>query len=578
VADIWKRLADCRAELEAAGGAPSGRRRELLRQLDALTREGRRREEEGAALLREAALVLSATSAPRVLELALDAMIRLSGAQRGFILLSHADGAQEVAAARNMERRGIADAASEISRRVVGAVLADGKPVRLEDALHTAPFSLAESVTRLKLLSVLCAPIRAGGRPFDVSQGGPEPFDAAHGPEPVEGHGRTGRIAGALYLENRKATGIFTEETERLVVEFAETVGAALRNAEAFEDLRLSRDALRAAVTREHGFEGIEGRERRFCELLKTVATAAKGDIPILIEGESGTGKELIARAVHLGSPRRDRAFVSVNCAALPHALLESELFGHTRGAFTGAVRDRRGLFSAADQGTIFLDEIGEMAPELQGALLRVLQSGEYRPVGSDEAAHADVRVVAATRRSLAEEVRAGRFREDLFFRLNGVHVRVPPLRERREDIPLLIGRFLEKFKVSGEEPALTDEARACLMAYDYPGNVRELETVIRRAVLFARQGKIGLEALPPSLTKAGAETLLVPVRVPATGAQLLAAKRASSRAAAAELERAFLLQALALSDNRPGEAARRAGMNRSQFEKMLSRHGLAGG
>jgi len=578
VADIWKRLADCRAELEAAGGAPSGRRRELLRQLDALTREGRRREEEGAALLREAALVLSATSAPRVLELALDAMIRLSGAQRGFILLSHADGAQEVAAARNMERRGIADAASEISRRVVGAVLADGKPVRLEDALHTAPFSLAESVTRLKLLSVLCAPIRAGGRPFDVSQGGPEPFDAAHGPEPVEGHGRTGRIAGALYLENRKATGIFTEETERLVVEFAETVGAALRNAEAFEDLRLSRDALRAAVTREHGFEGIEGRERRFCELLKTVATAAKGDIPILIEGESGTGKELIARAVHLGSPRRDRAFVSVNCAALPHALLESELFGHTRGAFTGAVRDRRGLFSSAHGGTIFLDEIGEMAPELQGALLRVLQSGEYRPVGSDEAAHADVRVVAATRRSLAEEVRAGRFREDLFFRLNGVHVRVPPLRERREDIPLLIGRFLEKFKVSGEEPALTDEARACLMAYDYPGNVRELETVIRRAVLFARQGKIGLEALPPSLTKAGAETLLVPVRVPATGAQLLAAKRASSRAAAAELERAFLLQALALSDNRPGEAARRAGMNRSQFEKMLSRHGLAGG
>jgi transcriptional regulator with GAF, ATPase, and Fis domain len=549
VADIWKRLADCRAELEVfAGRAPSGRWRGLLRQLDALACEGRRREEEGVALLREAALVLSATSAPRVLELALDAMIRLSGAQCGFILLSHADGAQEVAAARNMERGRIADAASEISRRVVGAVLADGKPVRLEDALHTEPFSLAESVARLKLLSVLCAPIRTDGR-----------------------------VTGALYLENRKATGIFSAETERLVAEFAETIGAALRNAEALEDLRLSRDALRAAVTREHGFEGIEGRDRAFCELLKTVATAAKGDIPILIEGESGTGKELIARAVHLGSPRRDRAFVSVNCAALPHALLESELFGHTRGAFTGAVRDRRGLFGTADRGTIFLDEIGEMAPELQGALLRVLQSGEYRPVGSDEAAHTDVRIVAATKRSLAEEVRAGRFREDLFFRLNGVHVRVPPLRERREDIPLLVGRFLEKFKVSGEEPALTDEARACLMAHDYPGNVRELETIIRRAVLFAKQGKIGIEALPTSVTKAGAETLLVPVRVPATGAQLLAAKRESSRAAAAELERAFLLQALALSGNRPGEAARRAGMNRSQFEKMLSRHGLAG-
>ena len=548
MADIWKRLADCRAQLEAAGGAQRGRWRELLGQLDAIAREGRQREEEGVALLREAALVISATSAPRVLELALDAMIRLSGAQRGFILLAHADGAQEVAAARNMERRRVKDAAGEISRRVVGAVLAEGKPVRLEDALHTAPFSLAESVTRLKLLSVLCAPIRAGDR-----------------------------VLGAVYLENRKAVGLFTEETERLVTEFAETVGAALRNAEAFEDLRLSRDALRAAVTREHGFEGIEGRDRAFCELLKTVATAAKGDIPILIEGESGTGKELIARAVHLGSPRRERAFVSVNCAALPHALLESELFGHTRGAFTGAVRDRRGLFSSASGGTIFLDEIGEMAPELQGALLRVLQSGEYRPVGSDQAAHADVRVVAATKRSLDEEVRAGRFREDLFFRLNGVRVRVPPLRERREDIPLLVGRFLEKFKVTGEEAALTDEARACLMAHDYPGNVRELETIIRRAVLFARQGKIGIEALPQSVTEAGAETLLVPVRVPATGAQLLAAKRQSSRAAAFELERAFLLQALALSGDRPGEAARRAGMNRSQFEKMLSRHGLSG-
>ena len=204
MADIWKRLADCRAELEATGGAQRERRRELLGQLDALAREGRRREEEGVALLREAALVISATSAPRVLELALDAMIRLSGAQRGFILLSHADGAQEVAAARNMERRRVEDAAAEISRRVVGAVLADGKPVRLEDALHTEPFSLAESVTRLKLLSVLCAPIRAGGV-----------------------------IAGAVYLENRKAIGLFTEETERLVAEFAETVGAALRNAEA---------------------------------------------------------------------------------------------------------------------------------------------------------------------------------------------------------------------------------------------------------------------------------------------------------------------------------------------------------
>jgi len=548
VGDIWERLrALCAAETGASGAARAGRRH-WQKELDALCSEGRRREEATRALLREAALVLSATSARRVLDLAMDAMIRLSGAQRGFILLSRPDGTEEVAAARNLERGRVPDAASEISRRVVGAVLAGGGPLRLEDALHTAPFSMSESVARLKLLSVLCVPIRSDGR-----------------------------VAGALYLESRKATGVFTEETERLIAEFAEPIGAALRNAEAFEDLRVSRDALQAAVTREYGFEGIEGRNPDFRALLATVATAAKGDIPILIEGESGAGKELIARAVHLGSPRRDRPFVSVNCAALPRALLESELFGHERGAFTGAVRVRRGLFSSANHGTLFLDEIGEMAPESQGALLRVLQSGEYRPVGSDETVRADVRIVAATQRNLAEDVRAGRFREDLFFRLNGVYVRVPPLRERREDIPLLIRRFLEKFRVSGEDATLTDEARACLMAHDYPGNVRELETVIRRAVLFAREGKIGVEALPSSVTKVPGEVLRVPVRVPTTAAQLLAAKKDSARKAAAELERAFLLQALASADGRPGEAARQTGMNRSQFERMLSRHGLAG-
>ena len=312
--DIWERLrALCAAETGASGAARAGRRH-WRKELDALCSEGRRREEATRALLREAALVLSATSARRVLDLAMDAMIRLSGAQRGFILLSRPDGTEEVAAARNLERGRVPDAASEISRRVVGAVLAGGGPLRLEDALHTAPFSMSESVARLKLLSVLCVPIRSDGR-----------------------------VAGALYLESRKATGVFTEETERLIAEFAEPIGAALRNAEAFEDLRVSRDALQAAVTREYGFEGIEGRNPDFRALLATVATAAKGDIPILIEGESGAGKELIARAVHLGSPRRDRPFVSVNCAALPHALLESEpLRPRARGIHRGGARPAR--------------------------------------------------------------------------------------------------------------------------------------------------------------------------------------------------------------------------------------------
>ena len=548
LSDIWTRLNRFRKEAEELGpGVPAERWERLLAELEAIRREGLGRDEEREALLREVTLVLSCTRVQRVLQLIMDAVIRLSGAQSGFLLRSRSDGSQEVVAARNMQRASVESAASQISRRVVSTVLAEGRTLRLDDALHTPPFSLAESVTRLKLLSVLCVPVFGDGR-----------------------------VLGALYLENRRASGVFTDDTERLIAEFADRIGAGILNAESLEDLRRSHDQLQAALAREYEFGGVVGNNAAFREALRTVSIAAKGDIPILIEGESGTGKELLARAVHQGSPRRGGPFVSVNCAALPHALLESELFGHTRGAFTGAVRDRRGLFATAHGGTLLLDEIGEMPLELQAKLLRVLQSGEYRSVGSDRTLVADVRIVAATQRHLAEEAKQGRFREDLFFRLNGVLVRVPPLRERREDIPLLIKRFLEKFTPSDNPLTLDREARACLLAYDYPGNVRELETIVRRAVLFARDGKMGLAALPSQVAQTRGQVLHLPVRVPATGKQLLDAKEQAKRVAVAEIERTFLVQALSAADGRPGEAARQVGMNRSQFARMLSRYGLS--
>ena len=545
---IWKRIRWCREEVEALRPAAQSERWErLIRELGEACREGKHHEDEREALFREVTLVLSCTRTRHVLELVMDAVVRLSGAERGFLVLSRADGTQEVAAARNMKREAVEGAASQISRRVVSKVLSDGQSVLLEDALHTPPFSLAESVTRLKLLSVLCVPLFAEGS-----------------------------VIGALYLENRNVSGVFTEESERLIREFGSRIGSGIRNAESLENLRRSRDELQAALARDYEFEGVVGNSPAFREVLQTLSIAAGGDIPIVIEGESGTGEELLACVVHRQSPRSKGPFISLNCAALPPTLLESELFGHTRGAFTGAVRERRGLFATADGGTLFLDEIAEMAPEVQAKLLRVLQSGEYRPVGSDRVLQADVRIVAATRRSLSADVKAGRFREDLFFRLNGLLVRVPPLRKRKEDIPLLIKRFLDEFQPPGERLSLEKNALACLLAYEYPGNVRELETVIRRAVLFASDGTIGVDALPEEIAMPRGQTLQLAVSVPATGEELLRSKEQVKRKAVAEVERAFLIRALAAADGRPGEAALKAGMNRSQFARMLSRHGLS--
>jgi len=547
LSDPWQRLAGLRAELAGAcATSPDRRVGRLLDELGVLLREAQEHDRAQEGLLREVTLVLSCIKPGRVLQLIMDSVIRLSGAQRGFLLLRRDDGSHEVAAARRMERVDVETPETELSRKVVQTVLETRRPLRLEDALNTPPYSLAESVTRLKILSVLCVPILADDR-----------------------------LLGVVYLENRRASGVFSAATEALLADFALKIAPAILNAEAMEHLRAERERWQAAFAREYRFEGVVGHSLALREALRLVAVAAPSDLPILVEGESGTGKELIARAVHLRSPRAERPFVSVNCAALPGTLLESELFGHRRGAFTGAVQERRGLFASAHRGTLFLDEIGEMPLELQAKLLRVLQSGEYRPVGSDSLQRADVRIVAATVRRLEAEVKAQRFRRDLFFRLKGVHVVLPPLRERREDIPLLIERFLEKFSPADRPTRIDDAARACLVAYDYPGNVRELETIVRRAILFAREGVIGVDALPPEVTDPERRVFRLPPRVPCTASELLAAKRLAADRAAREIERAFLLHALSAAEGRPGEAARRVGMNRSQFSRMLGRHGL---
>jgi two-component system response regulator AtoC len=266
-----------------------------------------------------------------------------------------------------------------------------------------------------------------------------------------------------------------------------------------------------------------------------------------LLTGESGTGKEVLARAIHAQSGRRNEAFVAVNCGAIPETLLESELFGHAKGAFTGADRARRGLFVEADGGTLFLDEIGELPKVLQVKLLRILQDEEVRPVGESKSRKVDVRVLAATARDLDDEVAAGRFRDDLFYRLNVVRVRVPPLRDRREDIPLLVDHFLGHFRDTLGKPvrSIGDDALDRLVSYHWPGNVRELENVIERALILAASDRITLRELPSNVVK------------PENGAQPVRPGELSLKRARRHFEAEMIRKALTATGGNRTHAAR---------------------
>jgi Nif-specific regulatory protein len=278
-------------------------------------------------------------------------------------------------------------------------------------------------------------------------------------------------------------------------------IGQSLRLARIVEaerrELRDERDHLRRKVKGEHGFSNMIGRSHPMTQIFEQVRQVAKWNTTVLIRGESGTGKELVANAIHYNSPRASRPFVKLNCAALPDTLLESELFGHEKGAFTGAVSQRKGRFEQADGGTLFLDEIGEISRAFQAKLLRVLQEGEFERVGGNRTQQVDVRVIAATNRDLEAEVEQGDFREDLYYRLNVMPVQMPPLRERIEDLPDL-ARFLvgKVAKLQGRELDITDSAIRMLMRHEWPGNVRELENCLERAAVMSREGNIDREAI----------------------------------------------------------------------------------
>jgi len=279
-----------------------------------------------------------------------------------------------------------------------------------------------------------------------------------------------------------------------------EEIKIIVRNALDRRNLARENLRLKEEVQGRYSFSGLIGKSKRMRDVYGLIEKVAGSNANIIIFGESGTGKELAAKAIHYNSPRRDRPFVAVNCGAIPETLMESELFGHKKGAFTGAVADRPGLFEQAEGGTLFLDEIGEVPLQLQAKLLRVIQEREFRRIGGTESLKADVRLVAASNRNLEEQVREGAFREDLYYRLNVVQVRMPSLRERAEDIPLLIECFLKKY--SGKAPdaeVISPSALKVLMGYPFPGNVRELENLVERCVVLGSHA-IELDCLPPQV------------------------------------------------------------------------------
>ena len=341
---------------------------------------------------------------------------------------------------------------------------------------------------------------------------------------------------------------------------------AILRRAAEHRNLRAENKSLKQAIRRQErqGSSRPIGMSKSWLEVLRIIETVAPTDSTVLIQGESGTGKEVIARYIHDLSARSEGSFLSINCGALPESLLESELFGHVKGSFTGAVRDKIGLFGAASKGTFFLDEIGETTPATQVKLLRALQHREVIPVGSTEAVPVDTRVVAATNRDLDDEIRAGNFRSDLYYRLNVIAVYLPALRDRRDDIPLLSEHFLHRIAAARSESPkrLSEAAVATLMDYAWPGNVRELENALERAVILSTGEEINPDSLPERISERRIEPLV--------------SNRTPPNPTLEAVERAYIMWVLQSENGNKSRAAEALGIDPSTLYRKLTRYGVA--
>jgi transcriptional regulator with GAF, ATPase, and Fis domain len=402
-----------------------------------------------------------------LLKALMDAVIEVTHADKGFLLLVRDEG-PEIAVARNLRQQDIPPSVRHLSDSIVSKVIAQRRPVIVSDALHDAEFKGSESVMNLKLCSVMCAPLIVQGQ-----------------------------LLGLLYVGNDNVVNLFEERSLDVLTIFAAQASLILQSALALDQLKSDRDRLQEKLEHKR-FGDIVGSCAGLVEIFKRVEKVATTDISVLITGETGTGKELIAREIHNRSPRKGGPFVVVNCGAIPENLMESELFGHVRGAFTGAVATRLGKFQQADSGTLFLDEIGEMPISLQVKLLRALQERVVVKVGDSKPERCDIRVVAATHRNLDERIKSGEFREDLYYRLNVVNLHLPPVRERGDDVLVIAKFLLAKYtdEYGSKVKGFTPNALIAMRKYSWPGNVRQLENRIKKALVLCERSLIGPEDL----------------------------------------------------------------------------------
>ncbi|OJT21997.1 Fis family transcriptional regulator [Archangium sp. Cb G35] len=418
--------------------------------------------------------LLGSSSRDELLESVLDEAIEVTRADKGFLILRE-NGELAVKVARNLSRENIEDATARVSDSIIEKVVRSRKPLILSDALDDPEFKSSKSVVNLKLLSVMCVPLV-----------------------------RNDELFGVLYVGNDRLVNRFEPKSLDMLTIFAAQALLLIQNALLVNDLKLDNTELRKRLDDTHYGE-IVGACQGMLDVYRRIDKIAPTDISVLITGETGTGKELIAREIHRHSPRSKGPFITINCGAIPENLLESELFGHVRGAFTGAVNTKVGKFQAAIGGTLFLDEIGEMPLQLQVKLLRALQEKVVYKVGDHRGEPVDIRVVAATNRVLEEEVRKGTFREDLYYRLNVVTLKLPPLRERGEDLFVLGKYFLQKYskEFNSKAKGFSPSATVAMKKYGWPGNIRELENRIKKAVVLADKPLLGpddLDLRPESL------------------------------------------------------------------------------
>ncbi len=344
----------------------------------------------------------------------------------------------------------------------------------------------------------------------------------------------------------------------------------ALAHASLLDENRYLREELRSA----YGFDNIISINPKMLKILELIGQIANSKATVLLQGESGTGKELVARAIHYNSRRSKGPFIVVNCSAIPRELLESELFGYEKGAFTGATRMKLGSFELADTGTLFLDEIGEMQKELQVKILRALEGYRFMRIGGTEYIDVDVRVITASNRDLKEAVAVGDFREDLYYRLNVVCINLPPLRERKEDVPLLATHFMEKYKGEGKGQVrgISDEAIKVLEQYHWPGNVRELENCILRAMVLAKTDRIEVADLPEEVIKGAG---IWEVQPPLNAEELKALKKRERERVVSQVEKQFIVEALRRNKGNVSRSAEDVGMDRRQFQNLIKKHGI---